>query len=144
MLDLTTYWAGPCCTHFLALLGAEVIHVESTRKPDGTRLIAGIPITEDQWWEKSPIFSALNTNKKGLTLDLQSERGRELLRRLIATSDVIVENFTPRVLDQIGVDFAAAQAIRPDVIMLRMPGSGSTVPGATSLHLPTSLKPPPD
>ncbi|BCO34418.1 CoA transferase [Mycobacterium heckeshornense] len=124
VLDLTTYWAGPCCTHFLALLGAEVIHVESTRKPDGTRLIAGIPITEDQWWEKSPIFSALNTNKKGLTLDLQSERGRELLSRLIATSDVIVENFTPRVLDQIGVDFAAAQAIRPDVIMLRMPGFG--------------------
>jgi crotonobetainyl-CoA:carnitine CoA-transferase CaiB-like acyl-CoA transferase len=124
VLDLTTYWAGPCCTHFLALLGAEVIHVESTRKPDGTRLIAGIPVTEDQWWEKSPIFSALNTNKKGLTLDLQSERGRELLHRLIAISDVIVENFTPRVLDQIGLDFTAAQAIRPDVIMLRMPGFG--------------------
>ncbi|MDA3662663.1 CoA transferase [Mycobacterium xenopi] len=124
VLDLTTYWAGPCCTHFLALLGAEVIHLESTRKPDGTRLIAGIPVSEDQWWEKSPIFSALNTNKKGLTLDLQSERGRELLRRLIATCDVIVENFTPRVLDQIGVDFAAAQAIQPNVIMLRMPGFG--------------------
>ena len=75
VLDMTTFWAGPCCTHFLAMLGAEVIHVESTRRPDGTRLIAGIPITEDQWWEKSPIFAALNTNKKGLTLDLQSTRG---------------------------------------------------------------------
>ena len=121
---MTTFWAGPCCTHFLAMLGAEVIHVESTRRPDGTRLIAGIPITEDQWWEKSPIFAALNTNKKGLTLDLQSPRGRELLRRLIATCDVIVENFTPRVLDQIGLDFAAVQAIRPDAVMLRMPGFG--------------------
>ena len=110
---MTTFWAGPCCTHFLAMLGAEVIHVESTRRPDGTRLIAGMPVTEDQWWEKSPIFVALNTNKKGLTLDLQSPRGRELLRRLIATCDVIVENFTPRVLDQIGLDFAAVQAIRP-------------------------------
>ena len=49
--------------------------MESTRKPDGARLIAGIPVTEDQWWEKSPIFSALNTNKKGLTLDLQSFGG---------------------------------------------------------------------
>jgi len=98
--------------------------VESARRPDGTRLIAGIPITEDQWWEKSPIFAALNTNKKGLTLDLQSPRGRELLRRLIATCDVVVENFTPRVLDQIGLDFAAVQAIRPDVVMLRMPGFG--------------------
>ncbi len=124
VLDMTTFWAGPCCTHFLAMLGAEVIHLESTRRPDGTRLIAGVPMTEDQWWEKSPIFAALNTNKKGLTLDLQSPRGRELLHRLIATCDVIAENFTPRVLDQIGLDFAAVQSIRPDAIMLRMPGFG--------------------
>lgn len=124
VLDMTTFWAGPSCTHILALLGAEVIHVESTRRPDGTRLIAGIPVTEEQWWEKSPIFSGLNTNKKGLTLDLQSVRGRELLRRLIATCDVVVENFTPRVLDQIELDFAAVQAVRPDAIMLRMPGFG--------------------
>lgn len=124
VLDMTTFWAGPCCTHFLALLGAEVIHVESTRKPDGTRLIAGIPITVDQWWERSPIFSALNTNKKGLTLDLQADAGRDLLGRFIATADVIVENFTPRVLDQIGLDFAAVQAIRPEAILMRMPGFG--------------------
>ncbi len=124
VLDMTAFWAGPCCTHILAMLGADVIHVESTRRPDGTRLIAGVPITEDQWWEKSPIFSALNTNKKGLTLDLQTSRGRELLSRLIATCDVIAENFTPRVLDQIGLDFAAVQAIRPDAVMLRMPGFG--------------------
>ena len=124
VLDMTTFWAGPSCTHILAMLGAEVIHVESTRRPDGTRLIAGIPITEDQWWEKSPIFSGLNTNKKGLTLDLQSAAGRDLLNRLIASCDVIVENFTPRVVDQIGLDFAAVQAIRPDAIMLRMPGFG--------------------
>lgn len=124
VLDMTTFWAGPYCTHSLALLGAEVIHVESTRRPDGTRMIAGIPITEDQWWEKSPIFEALNTNKKGLTLDLQSPRGRELLRELIATCDVVVENFTPRVLDQIGLDFATVQSIRPDTVMVRMPGFG--------------------
>lgn len=124
VLDMTTFWAGPCCTHSLALLGAEVIHVESTRRPDGTRMIAGIPVTEDQWWEKSPIFEALNTNKKGLTLDLQSPRGRELLRRLITTCDVVVENFTPRVLDQIGLDFATVQSIRPDTVLVRMPGFG--------------------
>ncbi|OBI35392.1 CaiB/BaiF CoA-transferase family protein [Mycobacterium colombiense] len=124
VLDMTTFWAGPCCTHSLALLGAEVIHVESTRRPDGTRMIAGVPITEDQWWEKSPIFEALNTNKKGLTLDLQSPRGRELLRELIATCDVVVENFTPRVLDQIGLDFAAVQSIRSDTVLVRMPGFG--------------------
>jgi crotonobetainyl-CoA:carnitine CoA-transferase CaiB-like acyl-CoA transferase len=124
VLDMTTFWAGPSCTHFLALLGAEVIHVESTRKPDGARLLAGVPVTEDHWWEKSPIYSALNTNKKGLTLDLQTAAGRDLLRRFIATSDVVVENFTPRVLDQIGLDFSAVQALRPDAILLRMPGFG--------------------
>jgi crotonobetainyl-CoA:carnitine CoA-transferase CaiB-like acyl-CoA transferase len=124
VLDMTTFWAGPSCTHALALLGAEVIHLESTARPDGTRLIAGIPASEDRWWERSPIFSALNTNKLGLTLDFQTDRGRELLRRLISTCDVIVENFTPRVIDQLGLDFASVRELRDDIIMVRMPGFG--------------------
>ncbi|WP_197380266.1 CaiB/BaiF CoA-transferase family protein [Mycolicibacterium mengxianglii] len=124
VLDMTTFWAGPSCTHVLAMLGAEVIHLESTPRPDGTRLIAGVPVTEQQWWEKSPIFSALNTNKLGLTLDFGTERGKELLRKLIGTCDVVVENFTPRVIDQLGLDYAAVRQLRDDVIMLRMPGFG--------------------
>jgi crotonobetainyl-CoA:carnitine CoA-transferase CaiB-like acyl-CoA transferase len=124
VLDMTAFWAGPSCTHALALLGAEVIHLESISRPDGTRLIAGVPVAEDQWWERSPIFAGLNTNKKSLTLNFQTERGRELLRKLIATCDVIVENYTPRVLDQVGLDYTAVRAIRPDVIMVRMPGFG--------------------
>jgi crotonobetainyl-CoA:carnitine CoA-transferase CaiB-like acyl-CoA transferase len=124
VLDMTTFWAGPSCTHILAMLGAEVIHLESTPRPDGTRLIAGVPVTEEQWWEKSPIFSALNTNKLGLTLDFQTVRGKELLRSLIARCDVVVENFTPRVIDQLGLDYDSVRALRDDVIMLRMPGFG--------------------
>ncbi len=124
VLDMTSFWAGPSCTHVLAMLGAEVIHVESTARPDGTRLIAGVPITEDQWWERSPIFSGLNTDKKSVTLDIRTERGVELLRRLVTTCDVIVENYTPRVLDQIGLDFEAVHKLRPDAIMMRMPGFG--------------------
>ncbi|OBC01012.1 CoA-transferase [Mycobacterium sp. 852013-50091_SCH5140682] len=124
VLDMTTFWAGPSCTHALGMLGAEVIHLESTARPDGTRLIAGIPATVEQWWERSPIFSALNTNKKSLTLDFQTEQGRNLLRRLIATCDVVVENFTPRVIDQIGLDFESMRAVRDDIIMVRMPGFG--------------------
>jgi crotonobetainyl-CoA:carnitine CoA-transferase CaiB-like acyl-CoA transferase len=124
VLDMTTFWAGPSCTHVLALLGAELIHLESTPRPDGTRLIAGIPASVDQWWERSPIFSGLNTNKKSLTLDFQTEQGRELLRKLVATCDVIVENYTPRVMDQIGLDFDTVQALRPGAIMVRMPGFG--------------------
>ncbi|MFF7594501.1 CaiB/BaiF CoA transferase family protein [Streptomyces sp. NPDC007896] len=124
VLDMTAFWAGPSCTHVLALLGAEVIHLESTSRPDGTRLMAGVAATVDQWWERSPIFSGLNTNKKSLTLNFQTERGRELLRELIAISDVIVENYTPRVLNQVGLDYEAIRAIRPDAIMVRMPGFG--------------------
>lgn len=124
VLDMTTFWAGPSCTHVLGMLGAEVIHLESTARPDGTRLIAGIPASEELWWERSPIFSALNTNKQGLTLDFQTDEGRDLLRRLIATCDVVVENFTPRVIDQIGLDFETVRGLRDGVIMLRMPGFG--------------------
>lgn len=124
VLDMTTFWAGPSCTHVLAMLGAELIHLESTPRPDGTRLIAGIPATEELWWERSPIFSALNTNKKSVTLDFHTERGRELLRQLISTCDVVVENFTPRVIDQLGLDFDTVRTLRDDIVMVRMPGFG--------------------
>ncbi len=124
VIDMTTFWAGPSCTHLLAMLGAEVIHVESTRHPDGTRLIAGIPVTEDLWWEQSPIFSGLNTNKRDLTLNLQSSEGRDLLKKLIATADVLVENFTPRVLESMGLTYDVVKEIQPGLIMVRMPGFG--------------------
>ena len=140
VLDMTAFWAGPSCTHMLAMLGAEVIHVESTRRPDGTRLVAGIPLTEDQWWEKSPIFSGLNTNKKSLTLDLQSAAGRDLLMRLIATCDVVVENYTPRVLDQIGLDFAAVRPSGPTSSWCGCPASASTGRGGTTRHSPSSSR----
>jgi crotonobetainyl-CoA:carnitine CoA-transferase CaiB-like acyl-CoA transferase len=124
VLDLTAFWAGPFSTHVLGMLGAEVIHVESTSRPDGTRLIAGVPMTEERWWEKSPIFAGLNTNKKSVTVNFQTEAGRALLRRLVASCDVVVENYTPRVLDQVGFGYDEVKAIRPGVIMVRMPGFG--------------------
>jgi crotonobetainyl-CoA:carnitine CoA-transferase CaiB-like acyl-CoA transferase len=124
VLDMTAFWAGPCSTHVLAMLGAEVIHLESISRPDGTRLLAGVPTTVDSWWERSGIFSGLNTNKKSLTIDFQDERGLELLRRLIPTCDVVVENYTPRVLERVGLDYEALKALRPDIVMIRMPGFG--------------------
>jgi crotonobetainyl-CoA:carnitine CoA-transferase CaiB-like acyl-CoA transferase len=124
VLDLTAYWAGPFTSHLLALLGAEVIHLESSTRPDGARLVGGVPQTEDRYWERGPIFSALNTNKKSMTIDLGDRRGIELVRRLVATCDVVVENYTPRVLDQFGLDYESLRADRPDLIMVRMPGFG--------------------
>ena len=123
VLDMTAFWAGPSCTHVLAMLGAEVIHLESTARLDGARTL-GAPFTEERWWERSPIFAALNTNKKSVTLDFRSERGMELLRRLVASVDVVVENFTPRVLEQAGLTYDELRAIREDIILVRMPGFG--------------------
>jgi crotonobetainyl-CoA:carnitine CoA-transferase CaiB-like acyl-CoA transferase len=123
VVDMTAFWAGPSCTHILALLGAEVIHVESPRRVDGTRML-GVPMTEDHWWERSPIFSGLNTNKSALALDFQSESGMEVILRLIASADVVVENFTPRVMDQVGLTFERMRAVRDDIILVRMPGFG--------------------
>lgn len=124
VLDLTAYWAGPMCTHTLALLGAEVIHVESTKRPDGGRLVGGPPGTAASWWELSPIHLSGNAAKKDVTLDFSTQRGRELLMELISTCDVIVENYTPRVLNQIGLDWDGVKNLRPDLLMVRMPGFG--------------------
>ena len=129
ILDMTSFWAGPLTGHTLALLGADVIHLESATRPDGARLVGGVPQSEDQYWERGPIFAALNTNKKSLTVNLSEQRGLDLVRRFIGTCDVIIENYTPRVLDQLGLDFESLRAERPDLIMVRMPGFGLDGPG---------------
>lgn len=124
VLDMTGYWAGPLAGHLLALLGAEVIHLESPNRPDGARMVGGVPQSEDRYWERGPIFAALNTNKKSLTIDVSDPQGNDLLRRFVATCDVVIENYTPRVLDQMGLSYEALRVSRPDLIMVRMPGFG--------------------
>ena len=124
VLDMTAFWAGPLAGHVLALLGAEVIHLESASRPDGVRLVGGVPQSEERYWERGPIFSALNTNKKSLTLDLRNPRGNEILKQFVKTCDVVIENYTPRVLDQLGVDYESLRKEKPDLVMVRMPGFG--------------------
>jgi crotonobetainyl-CoA:carnitine CoA-transferase CaiB-like acyl-CoA transferase len=86
--------------------------------------VGGVSQQEPQFWERGPIFNALNTNKKSLTVDLNDPRGHEVVRKLVATCDVVVENFTPRVLDQLNLNYETLRAERPDLVMLRMPGFG--------------------
>jgi crotonobetainyl-CoA:carnitine CoA-transferase CaiB-like acyl-CoA transferase len=124
VLDMTTFWAGPVTGHLLAMLGAEVIHVESPHRPDGARLVGGVAQTEDRYLERGPIFAALNTNKKSLAVDLTDERGVQVLRDVVRTCDVVVENYTPRVLDQLGLGHDRLRSIRPDLVVVRMPGFG--------------------
>ncbi|OBF72821.1 cag pathogenicity island protein [Mycobacterium sp. 852002-51613_SCH5001154] len=124
ILDATAWWAGPSSTHILAALGAEVIHLESTDHPDGARMAAAAFANQSQWWERSGMYLATNANKGGLTLDLSSEKGRELFFRLVERCDILVENFSPRVFDNFGIPWETISAVNPRILMVRMPAFG--------------------
>ena len=124
IVDLTAFWAGPFATHYLATLGADVIKVESVQRPDPMRFNVTAPMTTEQWYERGSLFLSVNLNKRGVTLDLAQPRGRELLLKLVATADAVVENFTPRVMEQFGLTYEELRRVRPDIIYLRMPGWG--------------------
>jgi crotonobetainyl-CoA:carnitine CoA-transferase CaiB-like acyl-CoA transferase len=124
VLDLTAFWAGPYGSYMLCGLGADVIHVESIQRPDGMRFgTIATPDTE-QWWERGPTYHSANAGKRSLTLDLTRPEGVELLLKLVAESDVIVENFSPRVMDNFGLDSAAIAQANPRAIFVRMPAFG--------------------
>ena len=123
--DLTAWWAGPAATHILATLGADVIHIEAVTRPDGMRMAGAIlSRSVEDWWEYSSHFLAVNNNKRGVTINIADPRGVELVKRLIAVSDAVVDNFTPRVLDGIGLTWDVVQEINPRAIMMRMPAFG--------------------
>ena len=128
VVDLTAWWAGPSATGMLGALGADVIHIESVSRPDGMRMSAAYFSDRAQWWEYSSMFLAANTNKRGLTLDLNHPTGRELLLRLVADADLVIENFTPRVLEQFDLGWDVIHAANPRAVMVRMPAFGLTGP----------------
>ncbi len=124
VLDLSTFWAGAYLTCYLGAFGADIVKIESIQRPDGFRYSGAFPFEGDDWYERSPLWQATNLNKRDLTLDLTSRRGLEIARRLAAQADVVVENFSPRVVEQFGLDYESLVALKPDVIMVRMPGFG--------------------
>jgi crotonobetainyl-CoA:carnitine CoA-transferase CaiB-like acyl-CoA transferase len=130
VLDLTAFWAGPYATHLLAALGADVLKVESPRRPDGMRFATVKQPTEANWMEFGPTFHGANPGKRSLTIDFATPAGKELLLRLVEQVDVVVENFTPRVLPNAGLDPEVLLARNPEVVVLRMPGFGLDGPWA--------------
>jgi crotonobetainyl-CoA:carnitine CoA-transferase CaiB-like acyl-CoA transferase len=124
VVDCTAWWAGPVATAALASLGADVIKIESVARPDNMRFASTQPPTQDRWWEWSPIFHAANAGKRGVTFDLSRPEGSEMFERLLRTADVLVENFTPRVMDQFGFDWDRVHALNDRLIMVRMPAFG--------------------
>ena len=124
VIDFTAFWAGPTVTHMLAALGADVIKVEGLSRPDGMRFSGGRPPTVDQWWEWGPVFLTCNGGKRDLTLELGQPEGRDIALRLIATADLVVENFSPRVMEGFGLEWPDIRAASPRVTMVRMPAFG--------------------
>ncbi len=123
VLDLTQILAGPMCTMVLADMGADVIKIEKPNGGDDNRRM-GPPFVRD--WSAG--FLAVNRNKRSLVLDLRSEAGRDVFRRLVKGADVVVENFRPGVMERMGLDYAALREIKPGLVYCTISGFGSTGP----------------
>src|SRR5581483_5549274 len=92
-------------------------------------------------WNTSGLFNAVNLNKRELTLDLGQERGRDLFRRLVPFADIVAENFTPRVMGNLGLDYAALRQIRPDIILASLSAYGATGPYANTPGIGGTIEP---
>ena len=128
VVDCTAWWAGPAATSVLANLGADVIKVESVTRPDQMRFASTRPPTEERWWEWGPVFHTANVGKRAVTLDLTRPEGKRAFERLVDTADVLVENYTPRVIEQFGLGWEQLHALNPELIMVRMPAFGLSGP----------------
>jgi crotonobetainyl-CoA:carnitine CoA-transferase CaiB-like acyl-CoA transferase len=126
VLDLTNVLAGPFCCHQLAHLGAEVIKVEVPETGDLARVLGADPDLNAKGMGVS--FLAQNAGKKSVTANLKTEAGRDVLRRLVATADVLVENYRPGVMDRLGVGYDVLKAVKPSLIYCAISGFGQTGP----------------
>jgi len=118
VVDLSSLWAGPLCTQLLALAGARVVKVESTRRPDGARF--GPPA----------FFDLMNAGKASVALDFGTDAGRAQLRRLVERADIVVESARPRALAQLGIDATALVEGVPGLTWVSITGYGRSEPGA--------------
>ena len=110
VLDLTHYIAGPYCTKLLADYGAEVIKIERPDGGDPARRYGPFPHDEPHP-EKSALFLHLNTNKLGITLNLKTSAGKALFTELVRQVDVVVENFSPRVMPGLGLAYETLEKV---------------------------------
>jgi len=127
VLDLTWHIAGPYCTKLLAGYGAEVIKVEKPGEGDPTRIM-GPFFKDDPHPEKSGLFLHLNTNKKGITLNLKSATGKKILKALVSDVDILVESFSPRVMPSLGLDYQTLEQINPKLVMVSISNFGQSGP----------------
>jgi crotonobetainyl-CoA:carnitine CoA-transferase CaiB-like acyl-CoA transferase len=127
VVDFGHVWAGPYCAALLADMGAEVIKVESAQRLDVHRRQG--PYAEGRVGvNRSGVWNAQNRGKRSVTLNLSTDRGRALARALVATGDVVIENFAPGVMKRLGLDYSSLCAVKPDLIMASLSAFGQQGP----------------
>ena len=117
VLELSSGAAGPVAARYFAEQGATVVRVESARRPDFLRILQLTP-DSPHGLDGAPMFILLNPNKESVSLNLKTAEGVELVERLVGWADVVLENFSPGVMQRLGLDYERLRRVRPDLIML--------------------------
>jgi crotonobetainyl-CoA:carnitine CoA-transferase CaiB-like acyl-CoA transferase len=128
VLDLTWVLAGPYATKLLAEHGADIVKIESKHRQDPTRFAPSMRLRPEATYDDSGYFLNFNRNKRSLALNLRKPEGQELLRELAATVDVVIENFSPGVLERWGLGYPHLRKRNPNVVLVSMAGVGQTGP----------------
>lgn len=129
--DFSMVWAGPYATAVLGYMGAEIIKIESRKHVDQTRQ-GSITLGEDyDGVNSSPIFNNANLNKKSVSIDISTKEGAELAKKIVAESDIVVENMRPGKMAKVGLGYEDLKAVKPDIIMISASGFGATGPYAS-------------
>jgi benzylsuccinate CoA-transferase BbsF subunit len=126
--DFTWVWAGPYCTLQLAHLGADVVRIETRTRPCITRVIPPWPEMKPGGLNRSGYFNQYNQGKRSLALNFKDPAAHEVARKLVAKSDIVVNNFAHGVMDKMGFGYDVLKQIKPDIIMISLSGYGDTGP----------------
>ena len=148
-LVLTQAWAGTYATELLALLGAEVIQLETRGRLDSWRGTYRNPLpkrlqnvaTAQHAWNCNPLYNSVNLNKQCITVDLATAEGLDLFKSLVAHVDFVAENFSPRVMGKLGLDYETLKAIKPDLVMASLSAYGATGPWANVPGIGGTIEP---
>jgi crotonobetainyl-CoA:carnitine CoA-transferase CaiB-like acyl-CoA transferase len=127
VLDLTQFWSGPYAMMFLGALGADVIKIESVQRPDPYRYTLAQP-DRDRWYECGSVWNDANCDKRSLTLDLASAAGEAILEKLVPLADIVISNFSNRVMPNLGLTSDYLLQLNPNLIAIAMPGYGTGGP----------------
>lgn len=146
---LTQAWAGNWCTALLGMMGADVIQVEFRARLDSWRGDYSAPVmagvrdlpTAQHSWNCNPLYNSISLNKRCITLDLARPEGVEVFRRLVPYADFVAENFSPRVLGNLGIDYEALAQIKPDIIVASLSAYGHTGPWANIPGIGGTIEP---